>query len=146
MMSRWGAARNPERRPWVAQFRKVLASYGAGLFHCYDLEQLPRTNNDLEQYFGSYRINRAAGHRAQGELGAHRHARPGAASGGGESTRSVRFSPADLVPTSLASYYRLRAELASRERPRREQLRFRRKPLEYLQHLEEVASKATLPP
>ncbi|HZU04380.1 MAG TPA: hypothetical protein VFB73_00245, partial [Chloroflexota bacterium] len=44
-------------------FRKVSASYGPGRFHCYDLGGLPRTNNDLEQYFGSarYQQRRASG-------------------------------------------------------------------------------------
>lgn len=31
-------------------FRKVTASYWPGLFHCYDVPDLPRTNNDLEHY------------------------------------------------------------------------------------------------
>ena len=37
----------------LSTFRKVTASYWPGLFHCYDDPALPRTNNDLEQYFGS---------------------------------------------------------------------------------------------
>lgn len=37
----------------LSTFRKVTTSYWPGLFHCYDLADLPRTNNDLEQYFGS---------------------------------------------------------------------------------------------
>ncbi len=144
-MSRWGAAESPEIRPWVAQFRKVLASFGAGLFHCYDVEKLPRTNNDLEHYFGRYRLieRRVTGHKV---ASVHTVTRGSVRLLAGVSTRSVRYSSADLVPTSLASYDRLRAELANRERPRREQLRFRRKPLKFLLHLEEVAFKATLPP
>jgi hypothetical protein len=49
--------------PAVAHFLKVSASYGPGLFHCYDIESVPRTNNDLEQYFGSarYHQRRASG-------------------------------------------------------------------------------------
>src|SRR4051812_36140053 len=43
--------------PAVAHFRKVSASYWPGLFHCYDIAGLPRTNNDLEQYFGSARYH-----------------------------------------------------------------------------------------
>ena len=31
-----------------AHFRKVTRSYWPGLFRCYDIEGLPRTNNDLE--------------------------------------------------------------------------------------------------
>jgi hypothetical protein len=34
--------------PAIDQFRKVTASYAAGLFHCYDIPSLPGTNNDLE--------------------------------------------------------------------------------------------------
>src|SRR5262249_61839899 len=39
----------------AAHFAKVTASYWPGLFHCYDVAELPRTNNDLEQYFGAAR-------------------------------------------------------------------------------------------
>jgi hypothetical protein len=47
----------------LSTFRKVTTSYWPGLFHCYDLSALPRTNNDLEQYFGSarYHERRATG-------------------------------------------------------------------------------------
>ena len=34
-------------------FLKVTASYGPGLFWCYDVPGLPRTNNALEQFFGA---------------------------------------------------------------------------------------------
>ena len=39
----------------IDHFLKVTRSYRAGLFHCYAVADLPRTNNDLEQLFGSYR-------------------------------------------------------------------------------------------
>ena len=44
-------------------FHKVTRSYWPGLFRCYDVAALPRTNNDLEQFFGSYRYHerRASG-------------------------------------------------------------------------------------
>lgn len=44
-------------------FRKLTASYWPGLFHCFDQADLPRTNNELEQYFGSawYHERRASG-------------------------------------------------------------------------------------
>ena len=35
--------------PALAHFHKVTASYWPGLFCCYDVPGLPRTNNDLEQ-------------------------------------------------------------------------------------------------
>ena len=47
----------------LSTFRKVTTSYWPGLFHCYDLADLPRTNNELEHYFGSarYHERRATG-------------------------------------------------------------------------------------
>src|SRR5205807_7524616 len=39
----------------VSHFLKVSRSYWPGLFHCYAVADLPRTNNALEQLFGSYR-------------------------------------------------------------------------------------------
>ena len=41
----------------LGHFRKVTRSYWPGLFHCYDVADLPRTNNDLEQLFGSHRYH-----------------------------------------------------------------------------------------
>jgi hypothetical protein len=51
---------------WVTTFYKVSRSYWPGLFHCYDMLEVPRTNNDLEQYFGAARHHerRATGHKS----------------------------------------------------------------------------------
>ena len=43
--------------PAIAHFRKVSASYGPQLFHCYTVPGLPRTINDLEHFFGSTRYH-----------------------------------------------------------------------------------------
>jgi hypothetical protein len=51
----------------VDRFAKVSASYWPGLFHCYDVPDLPPTNNALEQYFGSARYHER---RASGRTGA----------------------------------------------------------------------------
>ncbi len=53
----------------VSLFLKVSRSYWKGLFHCYRFPEgtLPRTNNDLEQCFGSVRY---AERRASGRKGA----------------------------------------------------------------------------
>src|SRR5262245_48580672 len=51
----------------LAHFRRVTHSYGSGLFHCYARAELPRTNNDLEQFFGAYRYHER---RATGRKGA----------------------------------------------------------------------------
>ena len=43
--------------PWLSSYRehlfKVSESYWSGLFHCYDIANLPRTNNDLERLYGN---------------------------------------------------------------------------------------------
>jgi hypothetical protein len=39
----------------VAHLHKVTTSNWEGLFQCYQVADLPRTNNDLEQYFGTAR-------------------------------------------------------------------------------------------
>jgi len=39
----------------IEHFGKVSRSYRPGLFHCYSVADLPRTNNDLEHEFGSQR-------------------------------------------------------------------------------------------
>lgn len=38
--------------PGINHFLKITHSYWSGLFRCYEVEGLPRTNNDLEQVFG----------------------------------------------------------------------------------------------
>lgn len=50
-------------RAAVQHFLKVSRSYGNDLFHCYRIDGLPRTNNALEQVFGSMRYHerRASG-------------------------------------------------------------------------------------
>ena len=40
----------------LSTFRKVTTSYWSGLFHCYDIPDLPRTNNELEQYLAQHAI------------------------------------------------------------------------------------------
>jgi hypothetical protein len=43
--------------PALEHFIYVARCWHTGLFHCYDNAELPRTNNDLEQLFGSYRYH-----------------------------------------------------------------------------------------
>jgi hypothetical protein len=54
IMSRW-KAKAGKLQPGIVHFLKVTKSYWSGLFHCYDVEGLPRTNNDLELSFGCFR-------------------------------------------------------------------------------------------
>lgn len=39
----------------IDNFIKTTHNYWSGLFHCYEIEDFPRTNNDLEHAFGMLR-------------------------------------------------------------------------------------------
>ena len=81
-------------------FLKVTRSYWPGLFGCYEVEGLPRTNNELEQFFGSYRYHerRCSGRKV---------ACPGTVVRGSvrlvasAATRLRTINVADLVPSDL---------------------------------------------
>lgn len=127
----------------VQQFTKVTRSYWPGLFHCYDVLDLPRTNNDLEQLFGSirYEERRATGRKVAG---------PGLVLRGAVrlpaalATRLKPFTAADLVPQDLDQWQAVRARLAKPHQARVSGYRFRRDPDRYLAALEEQALKLSL--
>ncbi len=131
--------------PAVDQFLKVTASYWPGLFHCYDVPDLPRTNNDLEHFFGAARYHER---RATGRKGAA----PGLVVRGAvrlvasAATRLRRFDAAELRPADLAGWHALRQRLATRQAARCAQLRFRKDPDAYLRALEQQLSQSALPP
>ena len=126
-------------------FRKVTTSYWPGLFHCYDHADLPRTNNELEQYFGSARYHER---RATGR----KQASPGLVVRGAVrvvasvASRLHPFSGPELCPADLTRWRTLRSELNHRHEARRMQYRFRKSPESYLAALEEKLIKERLPP
>ncbi len=130
--------------PAVAQFRKVTASYDAGLFHCYDVPDLPPTNNALEQYFGAARYHER---RATGRKGAS----PGLVVRGAVrllaavATRSQPCADTDLAPADLAAWRALRGQLQARQAARCAQRRFRTDPVAYLTTLEHALCQPCLP-
>jgi hypothetical protein len=143
-------ARHAERAGDLAgalkHFGKVTRSYWPGLFHCYDVPDLPRTDNDLEQLFGSHRYHerRASGRKV---------ASPGLVVRG-----SVRLPAAvatrlrgevrgeELAPSDPEAWRELRAGLERRQEIRAQGRRFRRDPTAYLRSLEDSLIKETLPP
>jgi hypothetical protein len=130
--------------PAVAHFQKVTASYWDGLFHCYQVKDLPRTNNDLEQYFGTARHieRRVTGRkRASPTLVIRGSVRVVAAG----ASRLVSFSAADLRLTDVTPWRILRQTLDYRHEGRRSQLRFRRDPQVYLALLEQSLFRSGLP-
>src|SRR5690606_30707007 len=111
-----------------AHFLKVTRSYWPGLFRCYEVEGLPRTNNDLEQFFGSYRYHerRCSGRKV---------ACPGTVVRGSvrlvaaATTRLREVETADLVVSDLSAWGELRSRLERRQAVRTLGRRFRRDPV-----------------
>ena len=133
-----------ELAPAVDHFVKVSRSYWPGLFACYDTPELPRTNNDLEQAFGSHRYHER---RATGRKGASPSLvlRGAAKLVAGLATRHREVSAADLASADRDEWERLRAELEVRRERRVERRRFRQNPDAYLQDLENKLIQSRLP-
>jgi len=119
----------------IDHFLHITAHFAAGLFHCYDVPDLPRTNNDLEQCFGSVRYHER---RASGRRGAI----PGWVVRGavrilaGLVTKRRARERADLQPADHQAWRRLREHLRYRREARRRQWRFRKHPAAYLADIE----------
>ena len=133
-----------ELAPAVAHFRKVTASYWDGLFACYQVNELPRTNHDLEQVFGTARQveRRVTGRkRASSTLVVRGSVRVVAAG----ASRILSVSAASLRPCDVTAWHALRQTLDYRHEGRRNQLRFRRDPQTYLASLEQRLCRSGLP-
>jgi hypothetical protein len=128
----------------VGHFLKVTRSYWPGLFPCYRIADLPRTNNALEQLFGSNRFHerRATGRKtASPALVLRGSVRLLAAT----ATRLRPRSAAELQPRNPEQWRALRQQLEARRQVRRCGLRFRRNPDAYLQPLQALLLKLILP-
>ena len=127
----------------VDHFVKVSRSYWPSLFACYDTADVPRTNNELEQLFGSHRYHER---RASGRKGGS----PGMVLRGsvrlmaGLATRTREVTTADLQADAV-EWKRIRAELEERRQRRVDRTRFRRNPEEYLKSLENKLIQPGLP-
>ena len=131
-------------REAIEHFGTVSRSYRPGLFHCYSIPDLPRTNNDLEHEFGSHRYHerRASGRKtASPALVLRGEARLIAAI----ATRQHPPSGADLGRVDRQRWNQLRQRLDHRRQARTLRTRFRRNPDAYLAELEQKASQLTLP-
>jgi hypothetical protein len=128
----------------IDTFLKKTESYWPGLFHCYDVPDLPRTNNDLEHCFGSVRYGER---RASGRRGAIAAL---VVRGPVRALTALALQRQCFLPRALAfadpeAWYSMREQLAFRREARRKQLRFRKNPAAYLAALEEVLLKRGLP-
>jgi hypothetical protein len=128
----------------AAHFVRVSRSYWPGLFHCYEVADLPRTNNDLEHLFGSHRYHerRASGHKGASPcLVLRGQARLLAAA----ATRQRCYTAEELSAADRDRWEQLRRELEARRQRRVQRRRFRRDPEAYLQQLEAQLLQSVLP-
>jgi hypothetical protein len=131
--------------PALEHFRKVPRSDWPGLFACYTVPDLPRTNNDLEQFFGAYRYHdrRTTGRKV---------ASPSLVLSGSvcviaaTATRRHTYSAAEHVPENVSAWQTLRQERETRRQQRTLRRRFRRDPASYLAKLETNLLQLILPP
>jgi len=131
-------------QPAVAHFLKVSASYWPGLFHCYDVPGLPRTNNGQEQFFGSVRYHHR---RASGRIRASAGTvvRGSVRALASTASRLHPFGEYELRHPNLDRWRELRQTLELRREARRQQGRFRKDPDGYLATLENRLLKSSLP-
>jgi hypothetical protein len=128
----------------VEHFRKVTRSYRPGLFHCYVDADLPRTNNGLEQLFGSYRRHerRATGRKTNGSATVLRGPVRIIAA---VATRLRRQDASDLAGVDRQRWREVRASLERRRHARVLRAQFRRDPAAYLSQLERLLCQPALP-
>lgn len=123
--------------PGISHFLKITRSYWSGLFHCYEVEGLPRTNNDLEQAFGVLRHHqrRCTGRQvASSSLVIRGKVQLASAI----ATALYSFTAQDLAQVSVQTWQQLHSDLRQHQLTRIEQLRFRRNPQAYLTTLEKL--------
>jgi hypothetical protein len=143
-MTKVATVAEPSVAASLRRFVKVSKSYRPGLFGCYANAELPRTNNDLEQLFGSHRYHerRASGRKV---------ASPGLVVMGSVrvvSGLATRLRPEEglrLCPGYVEQWQQVRAALEKRRKTRRQQRRFRREPDKYLHELEQLCLQLCLP-
>src|ERR1043166_6104952 len=145
-----GAMSQPRARaglltPAVEHFLKVSRSYWPGLFHCYSVPDLPRTNNDLEQFLGAYRYHerRATGRKMASPAVVLRGAVRLVACA---ATRIRPFTSEELAPDTVSAWQTLRRALETHRHQRTQRRRFRRDPVSYLAKLEADLLQLILPP
>lgn len=127
----------------VDHFVKVSRSYWPGLFACYDTPGLPRTNNDLEQAFGSHRYHER---RATGRKGASPSLvlRGSVKLVAGLATRHQEVTADQLSGVDPEAWRAKRAELEDRRERRTDRRRFRHNPDAYLRDLENQLHQSRL--
>jgi hypothetical protein len=132
-------------RGWGTHFLKITNSYWDGLFHCYDVAELPRTDNDLEHLFGTARHH-------ERRITGRKVAPPSLIVRGSVRLLAAVISwvqpvtPQQLALVDPVAWREERRQLDKLRQARVLQRRFRRHPEPYLAALEERLVKLSLPP
>jgi hypothetical protein len=144
VMERQGASSSPLGQA-LAHFTKITRSYWPGLFFCYEIEGLGRTNNDLEQFFGAWRWHER---RATGRKSASRsEVLLGPASlASSLATRLQPLTGEDLAVVDRKRWSGLRRQIEQRRRHYQQRRAYRRHPEEFLEDLTARTIKLSLPP
>ncbi len=119
----------------IVHFLKVTDSYWSGLFHCYSVSGLPKTNNDLEHIFGKVRHHhrRCTGRKvAPASLVLRGSVQLVACI----ATQISTFRAEHLSSIPVEDWRELLSGLEQHRINRVKQLRFRRSPINYLANLE----------
>lgn len=125
-------------------FLEITQHYWANLFFCYDIPDLPRTNNDLEQAFGSFRhAQRRATGRKKAMRGEVLHGQASIVACLG--TKARVYTAVDLATVDTAAWKALRSKIAKRQDHRTLGLRFRKDSAAYLRTLSERLLNLPLP-
>lgn len=125
-------------------FLKITRSYWPGLFHCYNVAGLLRTDNDLEHLFGTLRHQ-------ERRITGRKVATPSLITRGPVRVLAAvisRLQPVDPVQLGLVDpmvWQATRRQLQRLRQARGLQRRFRRHPEEFLAGLEERLAKLSLP-
>ena len=133
-------------RPKLEHLVTVLRRLGAGLYHCYDVAGLPRTDNDLEQFYRRLKTQerRITGHKRSdrfvvrvGGFAAY------AAAASGEPEASVLKA---LAAVPAPAWQQERALLRANQERQAKMRRFRLRRAAYLADLEARWAQLTEPP
>lgn len=116
-----------ELSPWLLQFRDDLLAiserYWSGLFHCYDIVGLPRTNNDHENLYGQIK------RQLRSQLGFSQVREPLLRQGAWIVLQTKATSPTDLhhqlAQVSWEDYFAERARYEARQTQCRRRYRWR---------------------
>lgn len=133
-------------RPKLEHVGTVLRRLGAGLYHCYDVPGLPRTDNDLEQFYRRLKTQerRITGHKRSDSFVVRVGGFAAYAAAASETAETLLLQELATVPASAWQHQRtiLRANQERQAKMRR----FRLHRADYLADLEARWEQLTEPP